>query len=397
MTSSQAIPSSGNAAAPTPVNSLASPAELVRGSVKPSVAQIGEEDEGANPASMLANNPNLFGLDAFEGHSSSFIASLPAQVRTRVEGLKGIQVEHSKIESEFALEILALEKKFAQRYAPLYERRKAIVNGAVEPTEEEVSAGEAVDEDEESEATIGEVDEDDKTKGIPDFWLVALRNHVGISELITEQDEDALHSLTDIKLSYIEGTTPGFKITFAFSENEFFTNAELEKTYYYRSEVGYGGDLMYERAEGTVISWKEEKDLTKRTEIKKQRNKTTNRTRVVKKVIPADSFFNFFSPPTPPTEEALEDGTFEEEDLAALDERLELDYQIGEDLKEKVIPRAVDFFTGKALQFDDLDDEDDEFDDDDEFDEDDDEDDFASRQANAAPGTSQDPQECKQQ
>ena len=44
--------------------------------------------------------------------------------------------------------------------------------------------------------------------------------------------------------------------------------------------------VVYERAEGTVIAWKEEKDLTKRTEIKKQRNKTTNRTRVVKKVSP---------------------------------------------------------------------------------------------------------------
>lgn len=53
----------------------------------------------------------------------------------------------------------------------------------------------------------------------------------------------ALHALTDIKLSYLEGSTPGFKITFSFDKNDFFTNAELEKTYYYRSEVGYGGDL----------------------------------------------------------------------------------------------------------------------------------------------------------
>lgn len=73
--------------------------------------------------------------------------------------------------------------QFAERYAPLYERRKAIVTGAIEPTADEVSAGEAVDEDEDGGATIGEVDEDDKTKGIPDFWLTALRNHVGISEL----------------------------------------------------------------------------------------------------------------------------------------------------------------------------------------------------------------------
>lgn len=62
----------------------------------------------------------------------------------------------------------------------------------------------------------------------------------------------------------------------------------------------------------------------------------TNKTRVVKKVIPTDSFFNFFSPPSPPTMEALEAGEVDEEELEQLDERLELDYQIGEDIKERV-------------------------------------------------------------
>ena len=39
------------------------------------------------------------------------MASLPQAIRTRVEGLKGIQQQHAQIESEFQLEILALEKK----------------------------------------------------------------------------------------------------------------------------------------------------------------------------------------------------------------------------------------------------------------------------------------------
>ena len=38
----------------------------------------------------------------------------------------------------------------------------------------------------------------------------------------------------------------------------------------------------------------------------------------------------------PPTDEAIENGDIEEEDLAELEEKLEVDYQIGEDLKEKV-------------------------------------------------------------
>jgi len=83
--------------------------------------------------------------------------------------------------------------------------------------------------------------------------------------------------------------------------------------------------------------------------------------------VPTESFFNFFSPPTPPKEE--DDAT---EDI---EERLELDYQLGEDIKEKLIPRAVDWFTGEALQYEQLEDE---FDEDEFEDEDDEEDDDLS-------------------
>lgn len=96
----------------------------------------------------------------------------------------------------------------------------------------------------------------------------------------------------------------------------------------------------------------------------------TKQTRVVKITVPTESFFNFFSPPQPPTDD---------DDTVATDieERLELDYQLGEDIKEKLIPRAIDWFTGEALQFEELGDdmEPDEFDDDDEDEDDEDEDD----------------------
>jgi hypothetical protein len=47
-----------------------------------------------------------------------------------------------------------------------------------------------------------------------------------------------------------------------------------------------------------------------------------------------------------------------------LDERLELDYQIGEDLKDRIIPHSILYFTGEATAYE-MDDEDfdDEFDD----------------------------------
>jgi nucleosome assembly protein 1-like 1 len=91
----------------------------------------------------------------------------------------------------------------------------------------------------------------------------------------------------------------------------------------------------------------------------------TKQTRVVKKTVPTESFFNFFSPPKAPTED-------EDDASSDIEERLELDYQLGEDIKEKLIPRAIDWFTGEALQFEELEDdlEEGEFEDMDEEDED---------------------------
>ena len=81
--------------------------------------------------------------------------------------------------------------------------------------------------------------------------------------------------------------------------------------------------------------------------------------------MPTESFFNFFSPPKAPTED--------DDDAASdIEERLELDYQLGEDIKEKLIPRAIDWFTGEALQFEELDEDLEEGDFEDEDDDDDD-------------------------
>lgn len=90
----------------------------------------------------------------------------------------------------------------------------------------------------------------------------------------------------------------------------------------------------------------------------------TKQTRVVKKTVPTDSFFNFFAPPKPPTDD--------DDTTSDIEERLELDYQLGEDIKEKLIPRAIDWFTGEALQFESLEDFDEgEFEDEDDEEEDD--------------------------
>ena len=68
---------------------------------------------------------------------------------------------------------------------------------------------------------------------------------------------------------------PGFRIEFVFAENDFFTDTVLRKSYFYQQQAGYGGDFIYDHAEGCDINWNEGKDLTVKVETKRQRNKST--------------------------------------------------------------------------------------------------------------------------
>ncbi|KAL2036971.1 hypothetical protein N7G274_010256 [Stereocaulon virgatum] len=358
--------------APTPQNTPANNAPISSHAQQPGVATINEEDlDRAAAASIFAQNPKLVSmiqgkLGSLVGRSSGYIESLPAPVRRRVAGLKGVQKEHAKLEGEFQEEVLQLEKKYFAKYTPLYEKRAKIVNGAAEPTEDEIKAGEQDDEenDEGKGDTAADESMDQGVPGIPEFWLSAMKNQISLAELITDRDEPALKFLTDIRMEYLE--RPGFRLIFEFADNDFFSNKIITKTYFYQEESGYGGEFIYDHAEGDKIDWKPSKDLTVRVESKKQRNKNTKQTRVVKKTVPTESFFNFFDPPKAP--EADDDDA-----ASDVEERLELDYQLGEDIKEKLIPRAIDWFTGEALQFEEVDDEPAEGDFEDEDDEDDDE------------------------
>jgi nucleosome assembly protein 1-like 1 len=235
---------------------------------------------------LIAQDPRMVHmmqqkLNKLIGQSSGYIENLPAEVKRRVNGLKGIQKEHAKLEAKFQEDVLELEKKYFKLYTPLYERRAAIVNGELEPTEDEVTEGLKKDKDDEEEEAEKPAeplvkDPEEKTavpKGVPEFWLSTLKQNPSIQEIVVEEDESALHSLVDIRMEYLD--KPGFKLLFVFSENPYFENKILSKTYFYREENGYGGDFIYDHAEGCKIQWKEGKDLTIRVESKKQRNKST--------------------------------------------------------------------------------------------------------------------------
>lgn len=272
-----------------------------------------------------------------------FLKQLPANIRKRVYGLQGIQKEYAKVHEQYLDEMRELEKRYEELYAPYYEKRKDVIQGKVEPTEEEVSKGSKVmevkEEGEEPEKT-----DESAPKGIPDFWLTAMKNHEMVDETIFQRDEPCLKYLSDVRCKNFDDPQKGFTLIFQFDENPFFTNAELTKSYHLAED----DEILIEKCEGCTIDWKSGQDLTVTIKKKKQRHKGGKNTRVVTKSEPCDSFFNFFTPPKMPDEDEADEDD-DEDALDELEERIEHDYEVGRTIKDRIIPKAIDWFTGEAI------------------------------------------------
>lgn len=376
------------------------------------------EPQNVNP---LANNPAMTGLlyqsiqdklGDLIGTDSGYLDNLPHPVKEKVLGLKALQVDLYDLEKKFQIEMFELENKYLNLYKPLFQTRSDFITGLKSPTKEQIEIGQ----EHEDKFELNDDDEDDEdVKGIPSFWLTALENLPIVNETITDRDAEVLTYLQDISMEYLTTGKPGFKLIFKFNskENEFFKNESLVKTYYYQSELGYSGDFIYDHAEGDVIEWVDNaSNVTVEVEMRKQRNKSTKQVRTIEKLTPIESFFNFFDPPKMHIcadehehEHDGEDEDDEDEESEDLEARLALDYSIGEQLKDKLIPRAVDWFTGTALEFEydeeeedeDEEDEEDYDDEEEEFNEEDEEEEEHDDFAGTAEGVQgQDAPECKQ-
>jgi nucleosome assembly protein 1-like 1 len=317
---------------------------------------------------------------------ADYIRSLPKVVRRRLKALKKLQSEANKIESRFFEEVHQIECKYATEYEPLVQKRHDIVTAVVEPTDDDCdwpSDDEDLAEDLQTKAKIEDNAADaEDPKGIPDFWLTIFKNVDMLSEMVQENDEPILKHLKDIKLHI--NPSSGFTLEFMFEPNEYFTNTSLKKEYIYRFSVDEANPLSYEGPEiikcnGCTIDWQKGKNVTVKVIKKVQKHKGRGTKRTVTKTVQADSFFNFFSPPT-----VLDDEEPEEETESILS----ADFEIGHFIREHIVPRAVLYFTGEALEEDDdeYDDGEGEDEDEDEEEEDDDDVDVKSHPMPKGPG-----------
>ncbi|XP_060892481.1 nucleosome assembly protein 1-like 4a isoform X6 [Labrus mixtus] len=329
---------------------------------------------------------------------------LPKVVKRRVHALKKLQVQCANIEAKFYEEVHELERKYAALYQPLFEKRRDIVTGTVEPTDEECEWHSDREEEEElaeevkEKAAIEDSKKEEATpqedpKGIPEFWLTIFKSVDMLSDMLQEHDEPILKHLKDIQVKFSEPGQPmSFTLEFHFEPNGYFNNAVLTKVYKMKSEPDATDPFSFEGpeiidCEGCQIDWHKGKDVTVKTIKKKQKHKGRGTVRTVTKQVPNDSFFNFFNPiKVSPDGEMDEDCEF----------TLATDFEIGHFFRERIIPRAVLYFTGEALEDDESFEEEeleegDEEEQDEDGDDDDDEGDFDPKKEQPQPA------ECKQQ
>ncbi|KAI8499754.1 Nucleosome assembly protein 1-like 1 [Branchiostoma belcheri] len=297
------------------------------------IAQSGITIGDISLTSQALQNPQVLAalqdrLGNIMGQSSGYVENLPKVVKRRIKALKNLQVQCTKIEAKFYEEVHQLECKYAKQYQPLFER-------------DDLKEKAKLSEGEKEEETM-----DENVEGIPEFWLTVFKNCELINDMVQEHDENILKHLTDVTVDFTEQPM-GFTLLFHFEANDYFSNTALTKHYVVRSEPDDQDPFAFEGPEiisckGCHIDWKKGKNVTVKVVKKKQKHKGRGTTRMVTKTIQNDSFFNFFNPPQVP-----DDGSELDDDAETI---LAADFEIGHFFRERIVPKAVLYFTGEAME-----------------------------------------------
>lgn len=193
--------------------------------------------------------------DATEAKVSEFLSEFlqtNSSIEKPIGQLLGLHSRYLGITKKFHQDFQDLENRYLQQYRNLYEERSAIVNAVgnrESQPEHQQDYGQAV------------------SQGIPEFWLVAMKNNPTISGAIHPDDEVALRHLKDVRMEYLP--TLGFKLYFDFEENEFFTNKTLTKKFTYEhDEDDFTGELMNGETTADEIDWKYGMNLTLKAKLR---------------------------------------------------------------------------------------------------------------------------------
>lgn len=283
-----------------------------------------------------------------------------------INALKNLQLKIADAEAKLNDEINQLECKHAAVFETLFNKRAKIINGEYEPSDEESKwAYENGEQNGGGSTKKLKTDESDAKKSLAGFWPKVLQSANLTRAIIQEHDEPILACLRDIKCKLNNEKPYGFTLEFHFNDNEFFKNQVLTKSYEMAVEKDPENPLLYNnnslyKALGCKIEWNEDKKP-------KSKDEEGNS---------LPTFFEFFTTQTPDGVRPMfrsknDDVRVLSEKEEEIEQTFEFEYELGQHIKDVLIPKAVLYFTGDI----DEDEMDGDFDEDDEDSDDDDDDD----------------------
>ncbi|XP_062575094.1 protein SET-like [Saccostrea cucullata] len=164
---------------------------------------------------------------SFEGDQSQDFDPATQKV---LEDIDACQNEIDALNEQASEEILKVEQKYNKLRKPHYEKRNEMI------------------------------------KNISNFWITAFMNHPQISAILDEEEEECLHYLTTVSVEEFDDIKSGYRISFKFSSNPYFSNEEISKEFH----LANTGDP---ESNSTEINWKEGMDLTKRAQQQTNRKR----------------------------------------------------------------------------------------------------------------------------
>ena len=291
------------------------------------------------------------------------IQSMPKEVQDRFKVLHMLSDKRSKLNDEFNEACKKLEAKILEKKKPFLDQRKDIIAGETESYGDLTEKFDTTHEDLKTKVAAivkppkKEGEEEDPVKepldvsylkgkkGVPDFWVRAIKSNKLIMDEVKPNDEKIIDLVTHVETMTKENEeTKNMELTLSMTfqkENDFFTNETLSVTLEFEDEESV------KEVRGTKIDWKDGKDVTQKKIKKKQKHKKTGETRTVVKTVDANSFFNIFK-----DKKVTADGQEDSEDENDARDKIDEVQQSVEDFHDLLIPEALEYYLGLNEDFD---------------------------------------------
>ena len=272
------------------------------------------------------------GTTEVEGDTAAFGLTALGELTPEVETLlQHHETTMRTLEEAYVQERIALEVKYNGTRKQAREERARVVNGTATTTT----------------ATTTTTTTTTDAQGVPEFWSKCIQNHPQLSTILGEQDEAALAHLTDIRVTHpTNNYNAGFALEFHFSDNIYFTNSVLSKTYHMESMVlNLAEEPELLRTESTDIDWKEGMNLGLKKETKRVRRKGKSgkkNSKTVVNMVETPTLFSIFDT-LPSMQDAENEKQFED-----IEKLVMMDFEVALLFMNHIVPNAIMWYTGEA-------------------------------------------------